>query len=147
MFICFWAKKCKSQAKNTEDENGIKKHTWLLLNKICKLLNVALKWNSYLPIIWLIDDGDYDCVDYGGISNKSNGNVYGNIETMHNPYYGGELDEGPTALKINQNPYYGGEIDEGPTALKTSQNPYYGGLIWIHIHAIQWCTSCMYDNP
>ena len=28
-----------------------------------------------------------------------------------------------------QNPYYGGEIDDGPTAVKTYQNPYYGGGI------------------
>ena len=28
-----------------------------------------------------------------------------------------------------QNPYYGGEIDDGPTEVKTIQNPYYGGEI------------------
>ena len=29
---------------------------------------------------------------------------------MQNPYYGGEMDEGPTAVKTIQNSYYGGEI-------------------------------------
>ena len=28
-----------------------------------------------------------------------------------------------------QNPYYGGEIDDGPNEVKTVQNPYYGGEI------------------
>ena len=54
---------------------------------------------------------------------------------MQNPYYGGEMDEGPTTIKNIENPYYGGEIDEGPTTLKTSQNPYYDGDIWNYIYA------------
>ena len=69
----------------------------------------------------MTDDGDYDCVDYGGINDKSIGNIEGKIEyeTMQNPYYGGEIDEGPTTIKTIENPYYGGVIDEGPDTLKT----------------------------
>ena len=60
----------------------------------------------------MTDDGDYDCVDYCGINDKSNGNIEGKneYEAMQNPYYGGEIDEGPTTLKTIQNPYYGGVI-------------------------------------
>ena len=42
----------------------------------------------------MTENGDYDCVDYGGINDKSNGNIEGKIEfeTIQNPYYGGEID-------------------------------------------------------
>ena len=66
----------------------------------------------------MTDDGDYDCVDYGGINDKSIGNIEGKIEH-----------------ETMQNPYSGGEIDEGPDTLKTIWNPLYGGVIWIYIYA------------
>ena len=34
-----------------------------------------------------------------------------------------------------ENPYYGDDIDDGQTAVKITQNPYYGGEIWKLIHA------------
>ena len=79
----------------------------------------------------MTEDGDYDCVDYGGINDKSIVNIAdtNEYETMRNPYYGGEIEEGPTRIKTIENPYYGGEVDEGPTTLKRMQNPYYGGEI------------------
>ena len=66
----------------------------------------------------MTENGDYDCVDYGCIDDKSIGNIK-------------ETNEYETM----QNPYYGGEIDEGPNTLKTIQNPYYGGVIWTYIYA------------
>ena len=82
----------------------------------------------------MTEDGDYDCVDYGGINDKSIRNIAETIEyeTIQNPYYGGEIHECPTAIKTIQNPYYDVEIDEGPSTIKTMQNPYYGGVIWIY---------------
>ena len=60
------------------------------------------------------DTADYDSLNYDEINNQTNENVYGNLDeaiefqAMQNPYYGGEIDDGPTAIKTIQNPYYDG---------------------------------------
>ena len=64
----------------------------------------------------MTDNEDYDEINYDEINLQSNGNVHGNIneeiefQTIQNPYYGGEIEDGPIAVKTVQNPYYGGEI-------------------------------------
>jgi len=62
------------------------------------------------------DNEDYDEINYDEINLQSNGNIHGSIaesieiQTIQNPYYGGEIDSGPTAVKTVQNPYYGDGI-------------------------------------
>ena len=41
----------------------------------------------------------------------------------------GDINE-EIEFQSTQNPYYGGEVDDGPIQIKTVQNPYYNGEIW-----------------
>lgn len=67
-------------------------------------------------IIVLIDNKEEDDDNYDEVNEQQSGEIYGNIDeeiefqTMQNPYYGGEIDDGPTIVKTSQNPYYGGEL-------------------------------------
>ena len=62
------------------------------------------------------EDSHYDGLNYDEVNYETNENVYGNLDeaiefqAMQNPYYGGEIDDGPTEIKTIQNPYYDGEI-------------------------------------
>ena len=67
-------------------------------------------------IIFSSEVDDHDGLNYDEINEHPDGSIYGNLEeaiefeTIQNPYYGGEMDDDPTAIKTMQNPYYGGVI-------------------------------------
>ena len=65
---------------------------------------------------FLTEIDNYDGNDYDGVDDPQSGDIYGAIneqnefQTIKNPYYGGDLDDGPTTIKVVQNPYYDGDI-------------------------------------
>ena len=65
----------------------------------------------------LLTEKDTYCEnDYDGANNPPTGDIYGDVnediefQTIQNPYYAEELDNGPITIKTIQNPYYNEEI-------------------------------------
>ena len=77
--------------------------------------SVAIR-EEFFEFIFSTELDDYDSLNYDEINDQSGRSIYGNIaeaiefEAMQNPYYGGEMDEEPTAIKTMQKPYYVGDI-------------------------------------
>ena len=57
---------------------------------------------------------NYDGNDYDEVNEPLPGVVSGDINVA-------------SEFQITQNPYYGGEVDDGPMQIKIVQNPYYDG--------------------
>ena len=55
--------------------------------------------------------------NYDGVNYQLHDDIYGDVnediefKTIKNPYYGGEMNDGPIAIETVQNPYYGDEVN------------------------------------
>ena len=62
--------------------------------------------------MFLIEIENYDDNDYDEVNEPPSGDIYGDVnediefQTIQNPYYAEELDNGPITIKTIQNPYY-----------------------------------------
>ena len=118
IFACYYIKKNTRQEDSKKEEKG-NKARYIFYSIIFNLLTQIMIWIS-IPSLnfnnFSTEVEDYDGIYCDEINNQTNEHIYGNIneaiefQAMENPYYGGEIDDGPTAIKTIQNPYYDGGI-------------------------------------